>query len=369
MSWLLLVVLALLAASALFVAAEFSLVAARRTQIEPLAVTSARARATLAAMEDVSLMMACAQLGITACGVLLGAVGEPAVAHLLEPVFADLGLPDGAVEPVALVIALALVVSAHVAFGEMVPKNIALAGPERVAMALAPGLRWLTRVLGPIVSGLNHLANAVVRLVGVQPSAEVASTFSREEVAALVAQSAKEGLLDPEDEQLIGSALDFETATVADVLVPGDEVVAVGPHPTAADVERACARSGFSRFPVLAAPAGPAGTIVTASAPDPGADGPRYAGFVHVRDALRIPPDRRDDPLPGGAVRALPVTAPDTPLRTALDLMRGSRAHLARVRGSGGGVLMLEDVIEALVGDVADATRRTAGPGPDAPGL
>mgnify|MGYP001059166428 CR=1 FL=1 len=347
---MLLIVLVLLAASALFVAAEFSLIAARRTQVEPLAVTSARARSTLAAMEDVSVMMATAQLGITACGVLLGAVGEPAVAHLLEPAFAGAGLPTGAVEPVALVIALLLVVSAHVAFGEMVPKNIALAGPERVAVALAPGLRALARALGPIVRGLNHLANGMVRLAGMQPSDEVASTFTREEVAALVAQSAREGLLDPEDEQLIGSALNFETGTVSDVLVPDGELVTVGPDPTAAEVERACARSGFSRFPVLGRPG---------SAEEPG----DFVGFVHVRDALRSAPDRRKGPLPASAIRALPVTAPSTPLRTALDLMRARRVHMARVRGAGGsaGVLMLQDVIEALVGDVVDATRRTPG--------
>jgi CBS domain containing-hemolysin-like protein len=345
-TWLLLLaVVALLVLSALFVAAEFSLVAARRTQIEPLALTSARARSTLAAMEDVSVMMACAQLGITACGVLLGAAGEPAVAHLLEPVFADLGLPASAVHPVSLVVALLLVVSAHVAFGEMVPKNIALAGPERVAVALAPGLRGLATVLGPVVRGLNHFANGVVRLFGVRPSAEVASTFTREEVAALVAQSASEGLLDPEDEQLIGSALDFEVATVADVLVPDDQLVTIGPDASAADVERACARSGFSRYPVRDADGG-------------------YLGYVHVRDALGVPAPDREAPMPAASVRPLPVVPPDTPLRSALDLMRTRRVHMARVAGPAGrpsGVLMLEDVIEALVGEVVDATRRRSG--------
>src|SRR5699024_6301984 len=101
--------------------------------------------------------------------------------HLLEPAFAAAGLPAAAVTPVALVIALLLVVAAHVAFGEMVPKNIALAGPERVAIALGPGLRGLARALGPIVRGLNHLANGVVRLLGIEPTDEVSSTFTREQ--------------------------------------------------------------------------------------------------------------------------------------------------------------------------------------------
>ncbi len=346
MNWLLLAVVGLLIASALFVAAEFSLVAARRTQIEPLASTSSRARATLTAMGDVSVMMASAQLGITVCGILLGAVGEPAIAHLVRPGLVAAGLPPAATGPAGLVIALVLVAAAHVAFGEMVPKNIALAAPERVALALVPLLQALTRMIGPVVRGLNHVANAVVRLLGLHPKAEVASTFTRDEVAGLVAQSADEGLLDPEDLQLIGSALGFDTTTVADVLLRDDELVTVGPRPTPAEVERACARTGFSRFPVVGEERN--GTLT---------------GFVHVRDALRVLPERREEPLPRELIRRLPVIPPGTPLRTAADLMRSQGAHMARVAGGGGaGILMLEDALEVLVGQVADATRRSSGP-------
>ena len=201
----------LLAVSAFFVAAEFALIAARRTVIEPLAVNSARARSTLKAMENVSLMMACAQLGITLCGVLLGALGEPAVATLLEPVFQRSACPEGWLHPVSLVIALLLVVSAHVALGEMVPKNIAIAGPERTALALAPALLAIATAIGPIIRTLNRFANAVVRLTGREPKDEVASAFTREEVADLVAESRREGLLDDEEHQRITSALDFDT--------------------------------------------------------------------------------------------------------------------------------------------------------------
>ena len=177
-NWLLLgLVIILLAASAFFVAAEFSLIAARRTIIEPLAVSSSRARSTLKAMEHVSLMMACAQLGITLCGVLLGALGEPAVAALLEPVFHALGVPEAWLHPVSLVIALLLVVSAHVALGEMVPKNIAIAGPERTALALAPPLAAIATAIGPIIRSLNRFANAVVRLTGREPKDEVTSAL------------------------------------------------------------------------------------------------------------------------------------------------------------------------------------------------
>ena len=354
------VVILLLLASAFFVAAEFALVSARRTVVEPLAVHSIRARATLRAMEEVSLMMATAQLGITLCGVLLGALGEPAVAHLLEPLFHRLGVPESALHPVALAVALLLVVSAHVALGEMVPKNIALAGPERAAMLLAPPLRAVAALLGPLIRGLNRFANWVVRATGRQPKDEVTSSFTREEVAGLVAESRAEGLLDADEHQLITSALDFGSGTLRAVLLPADQVVALPPGASAAEVERTCARTGFSRFPILDAQG-------------------RYAGYLHIRDVVGIPPERRDDPLPTTLIRPLPAFSEGTELRAVLDRMRRAGAHLAQVaadptgaqaqRLSGRvvavpmpdrrrGLVMLEDVIEELIGDIGDATRR-----------
>lgn len=353
-------VVLLLLISAFFVAAEFALVSARRTVVEPLAVHSARARVTLRAMEDVSLMMATAQLGITLCGVLLGALGEPAVATLLEPLFHRLGVPEEALHPVSLAIALLLVVSAHVALGEMVPKNMALTDPERTAMLLAPPLRGIAIGLGPLVRGLNAFANLVVRSTGRQPKDEVSSTFTREEVASLVAESRAEGLLDEDEHQLITSALHFESGTLNSVLLPDAEVVALDVGSTAAEVEKTCARTGFSRFPVRDAQG-------------------RYIGYVHIRDVMAVPPEHRDDPLPADAVRVLPAFAEGTELRAVLDRMRRAGAHLGQVAAdpTGGqaqrlsgrvvaipmpdrrrGLVMLEDVIEELVGDIGDATRR-----------
>lgn len=348
--WLLLgLVVVLLAASAFFVAAEFALIAARRSVVEPVAVSSARARSTLKAMEHVSLMMACAQLGITLCGVLLGALGEPAVAALLEPVFHALGVPEAWLHPVSLVVALLLVVSAHVAFGEMVPKNIAIADPERTALALAPVLRAIATGIGPIIRSLNWFANSVVKLTGREPKDEVASAFTREEVAELVAESRREGLLDDEEHQLITSALGFDTTVVSAVMVPIAEVVAASAAVTPAEIERMCARTGFSRFPVrVAGPEGP----------------PEFAGYLHIRDVVDIPAQRRDEPVPAERIRELPTVAPATDLRTALDRMRRIGAHLAQVVTPAGaivGVVMLEDVIEALIGEVQDATRRIPG--------
>jgi Hemolysins and related proteins containing CBS domains len=228
-TWLLLgLVVVLLAVSAFFVAAEFSLIAARRSVIEPMAVTSSRARSTIKAMEAVSLMMACAQLGITLCGVLLGAVGEPAVATLLEPVFEAVGVPESWLHPVSLTIALLLVVSAHVALGEMVPKNIAIAGPERTAIALAPILRGIASAIGPVIRLLNHWSNAVVRATGREPKDEIASAFTREEVGDLVSQSLAEGVLDADEGQRINSALEFDVSQVDSVMVRRGSGVGAG---------------------------------------------------------------------------------------------------------------------------------------------
>jgi CBS domain containing-hemolysin-like protein len=347
--WLLLgLVVVLLAASGFFVAAEFALIAARRSVIEPLAVNSGRARSTLKAMEHLSLMMACAQLGITLCGVLLGALGEPAVAALLEPVFEALGVPEGWLHPVSLVIALLLVVCAHVAFGEMVPKNIAIAGPERTALALAPALRTIATGIDPVIRSLNWFANSVVRLTGREPRDEVASAFTREEVAELVAESRREGLLDADEHQLITSALGFDTSVVSSVMVPITEVESIHQRVTPAEIERMCARTGFSRFPID-------------RRSDGGSDG--FSGYLHIRDVVDIPAERRDEPVPTDRIRELPVVAPNIDLRTALDRMRRIGAHLAQVGDDAGvtGVVMLEDVIEALIGEVQDATRRSPG--------
>ena len=369
-SWvLLLAVIVLLALSAFFVAAEFSLISARRTVIEPRAVSSARARTTLRAMEDVSTMMACAQLGITVCGVLLGAVGEPAVATLLEPVFHHLGVPEGALHPVSLVVALLLVVGAHVALGEMVPKNVALAGPENTAIMLAPPLRALALFLGPIVRFLNAMSNGVVRLLGKEPRDEVASAFTRDEVAGMVSESLSEGLLDSGEHELITSALEFDSATVDSVLLPDADIVSLHEGVTAAEVEQACARTGFSRFPVR---------------DSRGA----YVGYLHIRDVLDIPAEQRDHPIALARIRPLPVVQAGSQLRTALDRMRRRGAHLAQVTAADRpapdlevadaagqlnalaagavqplpavrlGLVTLEDVIEELIGEVRDATRR-----------
>ena len=339
--------LALLAANAFFVGAEFAVVSARRSAIEPLAAAgSARARTVLWAMEHVSLMLACAQLGITVASVSLGVVAEPALAHLLEGPLDAVGLPAAAVHPVAVAIALAVVVFLHVVLGEMVPKNLAVAGPDRAALWFGPPLVVVARVVRPVIVALNWLANHVVRLTGVEPRDEVASAFTAQEVQSIVARSQEEGLL--RDEQgLLAGVIQFSDRTAGDVMVPVGRLVSVPQGCTVEDVERSVARTGFSRCPV--------------TGPD---DAP--VGYLHVKDVLYAGPEERGSTVPGWRVRPLAEVRPEDEVEEALAAMQRSGAHLARVVapdavGLPGGVLgvvFLEDILEELVGEVRDAMQR-----------
>src|SRR4051812_1874841 len=170
--------LLLLLGNAFFVAGEFAVVSARRTQLEPRAEAGSRmARTTIKAMENISLVIGVNQLGITVCSLVLGAVGEPAVAHLVEPVLHALHLPEGALHPVSFVVALAVVVYLHVVMGEMPPKTLALAAPAGGALALGPPIWGIVTVLRPIVVVINWVAGGVLRLLGARLTDEVSSTY------------------------------------------------------------------------------------------------------------------------------------------------------------------------------------------------
>jgi CBS domain containing-hemolysin-like protein len=339
----------LLIGNAFFVGAEFALISARRSQIEPLAdAGDRRARITVRAMEDVSQMMAGAQLGITVCSLGLGATAEPAIAHLIEPVLESLGLPTGLVHPIAFTLALSLVVYLHMVLGEMVPKNIALAGPERSALLLGPPLAGIVTVLRPVIAVVNAIANLVLRLLRVQPKDEVTSTFTRDEVATMIGESSREGLLDQQETTILERALHSSTAVARDILVPSDALVTVEADQSTAALYDALVRSGFSRFPVR------------------DADG-ALRRYVHIHDALAS-----DNPvstgvwLQAGLVGDLPLhpltqIAPDLALSGVVQRMRADASHLASVVDEAGatiGVVTLEDALETIIGEVRDPAQR-----------
>jgi CBS domain containing-hemolysin-like protein len=335
----LLVAVGLLAANAFFVGAEFALVSARRTQIEPRAAEGSRAaRTTIKAMEQVSLVMAGAQLGITVCSLGLGALGEPAVAHLLEPVFHAAGVPDSLLHPVAFVVALGIVVYLHVVLGEMVPKNIAIAGPERAAIVLGPPMMLVVTVLRPVVVTFNAIANGVLRLMRVEPKDEVSSAFTREEVAALVDESRGEGLLPDEEYDRLSGALGFTERTVMSVLMPREDLATVPRGATVAEVEQVCASTGFSRFPV--------------------ASNGDLMGYLHIKDVLETDPERRSRQVDDKWIRPFATMRPQDVLHDALATLQRRGAHMGRIVEDDGtvlGLVTLEDVLEELVGEIRDA--------------
>jgi CBS domain containing-hemolysin-like protein len=337
----LLVAVLLIAGNGFFVGAEFSLLAARQTKLTGLAETSRRARSALRAAQRLPLMISGCQFGITICSLGLGAVAEPAVATLLEPAFAAVGLPEAVLRPIAFALALLLTSVLHMMLGEMVPKNIALAGPERAAMLLAPPLLGFIRLFRPVIVGLTAAATAVLRIFKVEPVDEGGHAYTAEQVAGLVEEASREGLLGRDEHDLVVDALAFGERTAAAVLLPTDRLVTVPQGVTAAGVEQRVAETGFSRFPV--------------------ADDGRLVGYLHLADVLHVPAARRDRPLGRGTIRTMPQVAAHTPLHDVLALLQRTGAHLAEVvdRGRPLGVVALEDVLEELVGEVRDATRRT----------
>lgn len=343
----LLVAVAALLGNAFFVGAEFAVMTARRSQIEPLAQAGVRgARTTLAAMENVSRMLASAQLGITVCSLGLGAVAEPAIADLLRGPFRAAGLPEGLVHPIAFAIGLGVVVYFHVVIGEVVPKNLALAAPDRAALVLSPPLAWFARVTGPLASALYWAATNIVRLLGVDPKDEVTSAFTAEEVASVLAESRRKGLID--DEQgLVTGALAFAGRDAGEVAVPLSDLVVLTTEATPADVERAVAHTGYSRFPVAEGDAAAESGLV---------------GYLHLKDVLGISGADRDRPIARRRLRELATVGAADDAEDVVAVMQRTGSHLARAVDAAGqvlGVVFLEDMLEQLVGEVRDASRRT----------
>lgn len=409
---------ALVIANGFFVGAEFALISVRRDRLDTLAAgpgnTARAARTVLRAMGQLPRMLAASQLAITVFSLLLGRLGEPAVAHLLERPLVALGLPAAAATPIGFVGALLLVVAAHMLLGEMVPRQIALAGPERAAMLLVPPFLLFTTAVRPAIALFMLMARGVLRLLRVRPRDELEAGFTSGELAEMIAESQREGLLDAAESVRLTRTLSAIGATVSDVLVPRDELVSLPPQPRVGDVTAAVAATGFSRFPVRSPADGTwtgylhvkdvldlldldgHGAATDGAAKDDaardgaadavggngvernsaegngaegnGADGDALpgAGAANALAANALAASARTTaadgaPVPPQRVRGLPEVRADARLDSAVATLRASRAHLARAVDADGttvGLVALEDLVEAFVGTVRDATHR-----------
>ncbi len=249
------------------------------------------------ALQHTGVLLATCQLGITICSVLLGAISEAALHHALHPVMERIGVPDAFTDATSLVLAILVVVYLHVVVGEMVPKNLAIAGPEKSATILVPPLMQVMKVAKPIILAMDWVSKAFVRAMGIDPKDEVGAAFTAEEVQHIVTESHREGLVETEKYGLVGAALEFSDKDAADVGVPVADLVTVPRDATPDDIERLVAKHGFSRYPTVD-------------------EGGELTGYLHLKDVLYADETERSDRCPASACAAWPRSARATRSRT-----------------------------------------------------
>lgn len=324
-----LVTVGLIALSAFFVVIEFALLGARRQRLEQLAVTSHSARAALRGMNDLTLMLAGAQLGITVCTFVLGAVTKPAVDAWLGPVFTAWGLPEWAAGGTAFALSLFVVTFLHLVVGEMAPKSWAIAHPERSAMSISIISRAYIWPLRPLLRWVNNIANRLVKATGVEP-VESAAVGGQDiaTIRQLVEHSAKVGMLEPQMQQQLSGLIDLGTLPVDALISAHVKPQYVAPHATVADVRAAALESGHMRILMQ------------------GLDS-KLPSVVHVRDTLLLP----DDQLAIGSARPAFILAAQTPVYEALARMRESSVHLAVLMDDSEvrGIVTLTDILRRVL--------------------
>lgn len=334
----------LLVANGFFVAVEFALLASRASRLQPMVKDGADpgAAAALEAVRDLQPQLAGAQLGITMASLGLGYVAEPAVASLLESAIeAVVHLPSGVLHTISFLIALTIVVVLHMVVGEMVPKNLAIANPERVARLLAPVHAAYVALLRPVIWFLNAISNAIVRLLGFEPVDELNTALTVNELHTLLAGAVEEGKIEGMEHELLSGALDFRARTAGSIMTPRPQMASAPRATSVAAIEALVAETGHSRIPIEGK--GPLNII----------------GFVHSKDLLRLPADARDDQVPLEMMRRMLIVSPDQPVRDLMRAMRRARLHVALVQNADEellGLVTLEDALEALVGDIRDET-------------
>lgn len=332
--------------TAVFVAAEFALVTLDPGLVEQQeGQDDARGRAVVRALRRLSTQLSGAQVGITLTTVLLGYTTQPAVVRLLGVPLESSGLDRALVGALAGVLAVVLVNGFSMLFGELVPKNFAIASPLGTARLVAPLQLGFTTGLRLVIATTNGTANAILRRVGVEPREELSGARSPAELASLVRRSAEQGTLDASTATLLTNSIDFSRLTAVDVMTDRTRMVAVRrDDDTAADVMALARQTGHSRFPVL------------------GDSADDVVGLVHLRKAMAVPHDRRAE-VPAAALMVEAPRVPETvglgPLLVELRAQGLQMAVVVDEYGGTSGVVTLEDVVEELVGEVADEHDRT----------
>lgn len=341
MVWKLLAVVLLVGANAFFVAAEFGMVAVRRTRIDELVTQgSRRAQSTRKALQELNLMLSGCQLGITFSSLGLGAIGEPVLATIFADLFAFLARPFNliAAHSAAVAVAFIIITALHVILGELVPKNLAIAVPERTALWVGTPIRAFTFVFRPLIWLFNESANATLRAMGVQPSPGVSVIHTPDELAIIVEESRRGGSIDPRHSLLLTRTLDFVEKKVVEAMIPRTATHAVESTTTVEEILDLVEETGYSRFPVWR------------ERPD------EFVGVIHLKDILKG--SREDRRIQVEEVMREPLLVPESlSLSDVLIQMQRTRSHFAIVLdefGATSGIITLEDILEELVGEIMD---------------
>ncbi|MGW2013732.1 hemolysin family protein [Streptomyces sp. NPDC001927] len=338
----LLAVLVLTAGTGYFVAQEFAYVAADRLELAREAEAGdRRAARALKVLERLSFMLSGAQLGITVTGLVVGFLAEPSVSALLRPALEGTGLPDGAVSAISVTLAFVLATVLQMVLGELAPKNLALAVPERLAKSLASSTLLYLKIVGPVVHVFDGAANKLLRKLGIEPVEELHHGATLEELSHLIGESHEQGQLPADTAELLDHALEFSERTMGEVMVPRVDAVFVRKDAPLTEAVELIAKHGHSNYPVIG------------DHPDD------VAGVLGVRELMRLPADRFDSMTAAEAARS-PLLLPDTlPLPQAVARMREYDDEFAVVldeHGGVAGIVTYEDIAEELVGDIADET-------------
>ncbi|MGW6459143.1 hemolysin family protein [Streptomyces sp. NPDC055078] len=337
---LLLIVAVLLSlACGVFVAAEFSLTTVERGDLERAVERGDRGAASaLKAVRGLTFQLSGAQLGITVTNLVVGMLSEPSIAKLIRGPVEDLGLSPSAASSIALVLGTAFSTVVLMVVGELVPKNWAISSPLAVAKVVAPAQRLFTAAFKPLISHLNNTANRILRRLGMEPTEELASARSPQELVALARHSAKEGALEADTAELFVRTLSLAELTAENVMTPRVQVTALEVQATAEDVANATRATGLSRFPVYR---GNLDTVV---------------GIAHIKDVLAVPADLRRRQSVSEVLRE-PLLVPETLTVDRLMDRLGGRSTMAVVideYGGTAGVVTMEDIVEEVVGEVRD---------------
>lgn len=332
--------IALTAGTALFVAAEFSLTALERSTVEAHARDGdRRARQVRQAHRTLSFQLSGAQLGITITTLITGYIAEPVLARILEPLFEAFGVSDSAAHTISLVLALVLATSLSMIYGELVPKNIAIASPLSTARWTAGPMIWFSTMFGWMINFLNGAANWAVRRLGIEPAEELRSARSPQELGSLVRTSALHGALDQRTAQVVDRSLQFGERSAEELMTPRVKIESLDQDDTIADLIETASRTGYSRFPVI------------------DSDLDNTLGVVHVKQAFLFPAASRRTVKLKTIAKPVPIVPASLDGDEVLDRVRRDGMQVALVvdeYGGTAGIVTMEDLIEEILGDVRD---------------